>query len=102
MKNNKNSGSGDGSGHGFGNGSGRGTGSGYGYGDGWGSGDGWGYSDGSGDGSGTDEARKKIELNILMNIPELDLPMFIGIWEFQENQNLFLKMISEIKLPNKV
>ena len=70
--------------------------SGYGYGSGYGEGNGSG--DGWGSGSGTKEARKKIELNILKNIPEIDLPMFIDIWEFQENQNLFLKMISEIKL----
>ena len=96
MKNNKKSGwgYGDGSGGGSGSGNGSGWGDGYGFGSGSGHGSGW----GSGHGYGTDEARKKIELNILMNIPELDLPMFIGIWEFQENQNLFLKMISEIKL----
>ena len=86
------------SGDDLGYGSGFGSVSGFGYG--WGTGycDGSGNGDGSGDGPGVYEVRKKTELNILKNIPEEDLPMFIDAWEFQETQNLFLKMVSEIKL----
>ena len=100
MENNKNSryGWGEGNGSGSGINWGSGYGSGSGYGDGYGDGRGYGDGSGYGDGDGTEEARKKIELNILLNIPEIDLPMFIDIWEFQEIQNLFLKMVSEINL----
>jgi len=79
-------GSGDGSGYGesSGNGSGWGDGSGYGSGDGsgYGWGDGSGY--GSGFGSGSDEERLKIEHNILKNIPDSRLPLYMDIWEFDE------------------
>ena len=93
---------GNGSGHNAGSGHGDGSGSGYGAGDGAGdgsgSGTGYGDKDGSGHTMGTDKERKKIEFNILKNIPDIDLPLYIGIWEFNENENKFLKRISEIKL----
>jgi hypothetical protein len=61
-------------------------------GDGSGSGGGYGSSgsgDGSGEGSGYEEKRLQIELNILSHIPDSDLPLFIGIWEFEETKKLF-------------
>jgi hypothetical protein len=81
---------GSGSGDGFGDGSGSGYGSGIGYGSRSGSGDGNGSGDGSGIGS---SERLKIELNILSHIPDLDLPLFIGKWEFKETQVLFEKRL---------
>jgi len=65
-----------------GGGSGNGSGYGDGYGSGHGSGDGSGH--GSGDGSGSDEERLKIEHNILKNIPDSKLPLYMDIWEFDE------------------
>jgi len=62
------------------NGSGDGSGDGSGYGS--GSGDGYGSGDGSG--KGNDEERLKIEHNILKNIPDSKLPLYMGIWEFDE------------------
>jgi len=73
-------GSGIGSGYGSGDGSGRGWGSGSGSGNGYGSGDG----SGSGYGSDSDEERLKIEYNILKNIPDSKLPLYMDIWEFDE------------------
>ena len=82
---NMNSGSGDGSGSGSGDGSGSGSGNGDGSGDGWGSG--YGYGDGS------EEARKKIELNILKNIPKEALLLYMHIWEFEETKTKFLNLL---------
>jgi len=80
------SGSGSGDGDGSGYGSGDGSSDGSGYGSGYGSGEG--YSDGSGDGSSIgsddDEERLKIEYNILKNIPDSRLPLYMDIWEFDE------------------
>ena len=90
---------GSGSGYGAGNGSGSGNESGGGFGENFGFRDG----DGSGAGYGSrdDIKRKEIESNILKNIPDIDLPLYIGIWEYEENENEFLKRISEIKLCQK-
>ena len=79
-------GQGYGRGYGGGWGSGEGNGSGTGYGNGYGNGYGSGYGDGSGYGSGSEEERKKIELNILKNIPDIDLPLYLDIWEFPETK----------------
>jgi hypothetical protein len=40
-------------------------------------------------GSGYKEKRHQIELNILSHIPDSDLPLFIGEWEFEETKKLF-------------
>ena len=72
-------------------GSGSGSGSGYGSGSGSGYGSGDGYGDGSGYGDG--DGRKKIELNILKNIPDRDLPLYLNIWEFQETKTEFHKRL---------
>jgi hypothetical protein len=79
----------------FGNGYGSPFGSGYGSGDEYGSGfeNGSGNGSGFGDGFGEDSERQKIELNILSHIPDLDLPLFIGEWEFKETQVLFEKRL---------
>ena len=61
--------------------------------DGSGSGSGDGY--GSGYGYGTEEKRKKIELNILSHIPDIDLPLYLNIWEFEETKMEFSKRLSE-------
>jgi hypothetical protein len=74
-----------------------GSGSGLGYSSGYsdGSGSGCGYIDGSssgngdGIGDGYEEKRLQIELNILSHIPDSDLPLFIGEWEFEETKKLF-------------
>jgi len=63
---------------------GSGDGSGEGSGDGMGNGSGYGWGDGSGYGSGYDEERLKIEHNILKNIPDSRLPLYMNIWEFDE------------------
>jgi hypothetical protein len=47
-----------------------------------------GYEIGSGSG-GSEEKRLQIELNILSHIPDSDLPLFIGEWEFEETKSLF-------------
>jgi len=57
-----------------------GDGSGFGSGD----GSGWDYGSGSGEGQGLDEERLKIEYNILKNIPDSRLPLYMAIWEFDE------------------
>ena len=67
-------------------GDGSGSGSGSGYGNGSGSGEGSGYGDGYGDGYGSEEKRKGIELNILKNIPDDELPLYFNIWEFKESK----------------
>jgi hypothetical protein len=56
-------------------------------------GSGIGYGFGSGSGSGYEEKRLQIELNILSHIPDSDLPLFIGIWEFEETKKLFEKRL---------
>ena len=68
-----------------------GYGSGYGSGDGSGDGSGYGsgYGYGYGNGSGSESERLKIEMNILKNIPIKNLPLFIGIWEFDETKTAF-------------
>jgi len=58
--------------------SGSGNVSGNGWGWGWGSGSGW------GSGKGSNEERLKIEYNILKNIPDSKLPLYMDIWEFDE------------------
>ena len=58
------------------------NGSGSGYGNGYGSGEG----SGKGYGYGLEEERKKVELNILKNIPDIDLPLFLEGWEFEETK----------------
>ena len=80
-------GQGDGDGSGWADIRGCGSGDGYGLGTGMGSGD------GRGDGSGSDEGRLKVELNILSNIPDIDLPMFLDIWEFEESREVFWKRL---------
>jgi len=72
----------------------KGNGSGYGYesGDGYGSGhgSGTGYESGDGYGSGAEKEREKIELNILNNLKDEELPLYINmIWEFPKNKDLF-------------
>jgi hypothetical protein len=84
------SGSGDGNGFGGGWGSGFCGGWGSGFGSGWGNGCGSGSGDGRGDGRGLEEERKKIELNILENIPSEELLLYMHCWEFQETQYLNL------------
>jgi len=71
-----------GDGHGYGNGSGDAFGSGYGWGS--GSGHGFGFVEGSGFGNGSEKERLKIEHNILKNIPDSRLPLYMNIWEFDE------------------
>ena len=44
---------------------------------------------GYGSGYGYGSERKKIELNILDHIPDSELPLWLGIWEFDETKNLF-------------
>jgi hypothetical protein len=69
---------------------GSGDGYGYGYGSGDGCGDGYGSGSGYGDGYGLgSKVRNQIELNILSHIPDSDLPLFIGEWEFEETKKLF-------------
>jgi hypothetical protein len=84
MSNNK-SGHGYGSGFGDGDGSADGSGFGHGYDD----GSGYGDEEGDGYGSGSEEKKLQIELNILSHIPDSDLPLFIGEWEFEETKKLF-------------
>jgi len=67
---------------GYGNGSGDEYGEGYGSGSGWGWG--WGSEDGWGSGYGSNKERLKIEHNILKNIPDSRLPLYMDIWEFDE------------------
>ena len=52
-----------------------------------GSGQGNGNGQGSGYGYGSPSKRLKIELNILKNIPDSDLPLYLNIWEFQETRH---------------
>ena len=47
------------------------------------------------DGSGTEKERKKIELNILSHIPDIDLPLYLNIWEFEETKTEFSKRLSK-------
>ena len=53
-----------------------------------GSGAGKGYGAGTGYGSGFKEEREKIELNILNNLKDEELPLFMT-WEFPKNKDLF-------------
>jgi hypothetical protein len=56
----------------------------------YGFGSGSGAGIGSGEGSGYNkEKRHQIELNILRHIPDSDLPLFIGEWQFEETKKLF-------------
>jgi hypothetical protein len=64
-----------------------GHGSGYDSSDGSGSGHGNGHGHGSG--SGFEEERLQIELNILSHIPDSDLPLFMGEWEFDKTEKIF-------------
>jgi hypothetical protein len=48
-----------------------------------------GYGSGYGYDDGSEEARKKIELNILSHIPDKDLPLYLGAWEFAETKKKF-------------
>jgi hypothetical protein len=97
------SGYGEGSGWGDGRGSGWGDGSGYGWGDGEGSGYGRGSGRGCGDGDGRGcgngliEERKKIELNILENIPSEELLLYMHCWEFEETK---IKYAEKLKTGN--
>jgi hypothetical protein len=62
--------------------------SGYGDGSGYGSGSGGGYGSGygSGRGRGDEDERRKIELNILENIPSEELLLYMHCWEFEETK----------------
>jgi hypothetical protein len=86
---------GDGYGSGYDEGYGEGSGNGWGSGDGYGSGsgEGWGYGwgdgEGSGEGWGSGKERQRIELNILSHIPDSDLPLYLGAWEFAETKTKF-------------
>jgi hypothetical protein len=94
---------GDGSGRGSGDGCGRGNGDGWGWGSGWGDGSGWssgegsgyGWGDGWGWGSGSTKERKKIELNILENIPKEELLLYMHGWEFEETKWLLEERLKE-------
>jgi len=77
-------GGGSGAGKGYGAGTGKGSGAGKGY----GAGTGKGYGAGTGYGSGFKEEREKIELNILNNLKDEELPLFMT-WEFPKNKDLF-------------
>ena len=58
----------------------------YEYGYGSGPSNGKGYGDGTGIGKGYEEERKKIELNILENIPQEELLLYMHCWEFEETK----------------
>jgi hypothetical protein len=77
---------GDGSGNGSGNGNEDGSGDGSGN---WSMETGDSHGNGSGYGTGNRTNRKEIELNILKHIPDRDLPLYIGIWEFDESRKMF-------------
>jgi hypothetical protein len=58
-------------------------------------GDGSGYGTGNGDGSGYGygSERLKIEFQILRNIPEKELPLYMDIWEFEEVKQKFINRL---------
>ena len=83
-------------GRGKGKGDGRGSASGWGIGCGeyiWGT---CGGDKGEGDGTGIKEERQKIELNILKNIPDLDLPLYMNIWEFEKTKKVFYSRLKGV------
>ena len=76
---------------------------GYGYGWGTGSGNGYGYGSGdgydgrgNGPGTGSVKARKKIELNILENIPQEVLLLYMHCWEFEETKTKYQERLKGI------
>jgi hypothetical protein len=70
----------------------------YENGSGWGSSEGSGRGSGWGSGRGSTEERKKIELNILENIPQEELLLYMHGWEFQETK---LKYQERLKNGNE-
>ena len=54
-----------------------------------------GFENGYGYGDGNIKEREKIELNILNNLKDSDLPLFINIWKFPKNKDLFEKRLKE-------
>ena len=51
-----------------------------------------------GDGWGSDKERLKIEHNILKNIPDSRLPLYMDIWEFDEVRAQFNERLKGTKL----